>query len=63
MPPVLLIFLLHVSLLLSKEGEREREERQRQEVKERVKQREDIADNMWENPFKSMECFIKAVML
>ena len=60
MPPVLLIFLLHVSLLLSKEGEREREreERQRQEVKERVKQREDIAD-----PLKSMECFLKAVML
>ena len=54
---------MYLFSFLKKEREREREERQRQEVKERVKQREDIADNMWENPFKSMECFIKAVML
>ena len=46
-----------------KEGERERErERGKAEIRG-DKQREDIADNMWENPFKSMECFIKAVML
>ena len=44
-----------------KEGERERE-RGKAEIRG-DKQREDIADNMWENPFKSMECFIKAVML
>ena len=46
-----------------KEGERERErERGKAEIRG-DKQREDIADNMWENPFKAMECFIKAVML
>ena len=42
-----------------KEGERERG---KAEIRG-DKQREDIVDYMWENPFKSMECFIKAVML
>ena len=50
-----------------REGGKERErERERERGKAEIrgdKQREDIADNMWENPFKSMECFIKAVML
>ena len=40
-----------------KEGERERGKAEIRGDKQ------DIADNMWENPFKSMECFIKAVML